>query len=119
MSKTYEEFYREDWMTNVQWECASFIADLFGGFNHVFGKWHAVQNGVYLNSTNGCNRFATFDFDKLTRAVVLAHDRCIRFAIEPSGPGMLQLWATKRKGREGRMSERHPTLEQAIELIRR
>jgi len=32
--------YRKDWMTDDQWECYQFLADLFFGFNHLFGKVH-------------------------------------------------------------------------------
>lgn len=62
--------------------------------------------------------FATFDGDGLTRLVVLAHDRCIRVEIEGCGPGLIRVSMWPRKGREGRMHERHPTLEGAAEKIR-
>lgn len=119
MSENYEEKWnRLDWMNDTQWGCAKFLADLFGGFHHLFGKIHGVRDGIYINCTNAGNHFATFDFDYLTRAVIMAHDSCIRFSIEPSGPRMLQLWATRRTCREGDISERHPTLEAAIKRIR-
>ncbi len=115
----YEEKYnRQEWMDDAQWECAEFLADLFYGFHHLHGKIHPVREGLYINCTNASNHFATFDFNYLTRAVIMAHDRCIRFSIEPSGPRMLQLWATKRTCREGQVSERHPTLEEAIKAAR-
>ena len=118
MANYEEKWNRKDWMDDTQWECSKFLADLFGGFHHLYGKTHEVRDGLYINCTCSSNHFATFDFDYLTRAVIMAHDRCIRFSIEPSGPGMLQLWATKRTCREGNVSERHPTLEEAIKRIR-
>jgi hypothetical protein len=119
MSIMEEKWNRLDWMDDTKWECAKFLAELFGGFNHLYGKFHEARGGLYINCTNASNKFATFDFDYLTRAVIMAHDQSIRFSIEPSGPGMLKLCATKRATREGRMSERHPTLEDAIRAIGR
>lgn len=29
--------YRKIWMTDAQWECCEFFADLFRGFHHVNG----------------------------------------------------------------------------------
>ena len=58
--------------------------------------------------------FATWDFDQLTRLVIGAHDECIRLQIAPSGPGMLSVMMWPREDREGNMSKRHPTIEQAI-----
>lgn len=109
--------YRKDWMTDDQWECYQFLADLFLGFHHLHGKLHEWGRGIKLNTTQ-TGSMATFDFDGLTRAVVMAHDRMIRFSIEPSGPGMLGLVCFKRHKREGFMSERHPTIEDAIKRIR-
>ena len=56
---------------------------------------------------------ATYDFNELTRLVFLAHDHGIRVAITPSGPQFLRLLFHPR-AREGGLTERHPTLEQAL-----
>lgn len=114
----YEKWYRKDWMTDDQWECTRFVADLFRGFHHVHGTFKPCGSGVEINIRNGSNTFASYDFDGLTRAVVMAHDRCVRFAIEPSGPGMLRLLAHKRHMRDGAMHERHPTLEEHVAKLR-
>ena len=98
--------------------CYELLADLFLGWHHISGKLHEWGSGIKLNTTN-VHHFATFDFDALTRAVILAHDRKIRFEIAPSGPGMIALICHKRHKREGRMYERHPTIEQAIEDFRK
>lgn len=60
---------------------------------------------------------ATFDFDELTQLVVRCHDACIRLAIEPCNPKETRLRFSGRL-REGGFSERHPTMEQAIERVR-
>ncbi|HZS84188.1 MAG TPA: hypothetical protein VFA50_15035, partial [Stellaceae bacterium] len=54
-----------------------------------------------------------YDFDHLTRLVIAAHDRCVRLDIEPAARRYLWLILHPRE-REGGMSRRHPTIEQAI-----
>lgn len=61
---------------------------------------------------------STFDFNELTRLVFLAHDRCIRVEIKPGSNRFLTLLFHPRKSRDGGMTERHPNLEQAVELWR-
>jgi hypothetical protein len=111
-----EKYNRAAWMTDDQWECARMLADLFYGFHHIMGTIKPCGSGIEINSRNGT--WSTFDFDGLTRAVVLAHDRMIRFEIDRSGPGLLKIMLHKRHSREGRMQERHPALEEAIFRIR-
>ena len=108
---------RLDWMSDDQWECYEMLGDLFLGFHHVTGRLHEWGTGIKLNTTS-VGSFATFDFDSLTRTVVMAHDRMIRVEICPSGPGMLSLVLFKRHTREGPMHQRHPTIEEAISVIR-
>ena len=67
---------------------------------------------------NTMGDLSTFDFDALTRLVISAHDNCVRASVRSSGPRMIKIVLHERKGREGNMSQRHPTLEQAIEYIR-
>lgn len=60
---------------------------------------------------------STFDFDVMTRLVFLAHDHCIRVEIQSCNAQYLTLLFHPRV-REGEMSQRHPTLEQAVESWR-
>lgn len=116
-----EKWYRENdfkWMTDEQFECFEMLCDLCKGAHHIGGTIKPFGKGIAVNLRYGFSA-ATFDFSGLTEAVILAHDRCIRFEIEPSGPGMLKLVFHKRDGREGAMHERHPTLEQAVEVLRK
>lgn len=62
---------------------------------------------------------ATFDTCRLTFLVVLAHDECVRVSITAHHRNILLLRFHPRKGREGWMFERHATMEEAIELVRR
>lgn len=106
-------------MTDDQWQCFEMLCELYGGAHHVFGKVTAIGNyGIQIHAQYSHNIFGTFDYDVLTKAVVLAHDRMIRFAIEPSRAGALKLSFMKRHTRDGDVSSRHPTLEAAIEKFR-
>ncbi|WP_277977416.1 hypothetical protein [Pantoea endophytica] len=105
------EYYREAWMNEDHFYCFQMLCDIMGGGNHLGGMVKQRTRGIELNTR--IFRSATFDYDGLTKAVILAHDRYIRFEIEPSGPGMLRLVLHRRQP-NGRMYERHPTLEEAI-----
>ena len=105
---------REDWMTEAQWEAAQFVAAVYRGFHHVHGKFKPAGRGIEVNVFAG---ISTYDFDILTRAVVMAHDKCMRLEVASSGPNKLKLYVHKRQ-REGSMFERHPTLEDAAASIR-
>lgn len=104
-------------MSAEQKECYEMLCDLALGEHHLHGIVRAYGRGIHINSR--FNGLATFDFDGLTRLVLLAHDRCIRAEIAPSGPGMIGITLFKRPKRTGSGFERHPTIEEAIEMFRR
>jgi hypothetical protein len=104
---------RESWMSDDQWLCCLFLNDLFNGFHHVPGTIKDHGTGIETNGRT-CY-FATFDYDYLTRAVIMAHDWGVRLEIAGSGAGMIKIILHKRHAREGRMCERHPTMVQQIE----
>lgn len=112
MLDEHENFYRADWMSDDQWECAKLFADVVGGFHHVTGTFKPCGRGVKVSDFSG--GWATFDYSRLTRLVVLAHDRLVRVELRPSGPNMVGFALWKRHTREGMMQERHPTMEDAI-----
>lgn len=117
MSDTnFDEKYRQDWMSDDQFECAKMLRDLFGGWHHIDGPIKQFGDGVQHNASP--NWFSTFDFNLLTRLVFMAHDRCIRASVDPSGPGLIKVTLFKRHTREGSMSQRHPTLDEAIQIYR-
>lgn len=68
---------------------------------------------------NNYGMLATADSDILTRLVISAHDQCIRVQIQSSGPRLVKIVLSPRHGRIGPFSEIHPTIEQAIEKIRK
>ena len=110
-----EKYYRQEWMSDDQLECACLMADIVGGFHHVPGKIKPWGTGI---ETSIFGSWATFDFNQLTVAVVLAHDRMIRMEIGSSGPRLFRVMFHKRVSRDGGIAERHPTLETAAESIR-
>lgn len=61
---------------------------------------------------------ATYDGDALTRLVILAHDRCMRVSVEPSGPRRIQIRAWPRDPAGTGRGTRHPTIERAIAVVR-
>lgn len=58
---------------------------------------------------------ANWDFDRLTKLILECHKRMIRISIEAKSKGILKMYYHKRKGREGMMNERMPTIEEMIE----
>jgi hypothetical protein len=105
---------RKDWMSDDQWACVKMLAQTFGGHHHL-PKIHKFGQGIKINVFG---HLATFDHNRLTRLVVLAHDQMVRTEIVSSGPGMVGVACWKRHTRDGSMFERHPTLEDAVTFIR-
>lgn len=97
-------------------EATDFFSAFYFGAHHIPGyKPRQFGSGWYVNHDRG--GMATYDFNQLTRLVVLAHDRCIRAEISALTPSMIRIAIWKRK-REGDMAERHPELEDHIKAIR-
>lgn len=74
--------------------------------------WHYGGTGVSVVLT-GTRCMATWDFSELTRFVFLCHEARIRGQIEPGGfkSFRLSFW---RRTTEGRISQRHPNLDEAV-----
>jgi hypothetical protein len=107
------------WMNDDQFECWCMFCDLHGGQHHVFGKVQPSSPTGITISEFAAGGWSTFDMDRLTRAVVMAHDRCIRFSISPSNMQNLRFHPHKRHHRDGDSTRRHPMLEDQVALIRR
>lgn len=97
-------------MTKEQAE--AFFGELFHGEHHIPGEVRPFGLGWKVNAYSGS--LATFDFDGLTRLVLLAHDRCVRAELVAGGPGRVGIAIWQRRARTGGMGERHPTIEQAF-----
>ena len=93
-------------------QATAFFAELFCGEHHI------PRGGVKEWGIGWCVStwadLSTFDADKLTRLVFLAHDYCVRAEVTHSGPRMVRICIWQRDTREGSIAERHPTLEQAV-----
>lgn len=97
-------------------EATDFFSEFYGGEHHIPGyKPKRFGPGWCVNHDRG--DLATFDFNQLTRLVFMAHDKCIRVGLNAKRNNIIEIAIHKRQ-REGGMSERHPTLEQAIEKFR-
>jgi hypothetical protein len=96
-------------------EASDFFAEFYGGDHHIPGQVKQAGYGFSVNHNRG--DIATFDFNQMTRLVLMGHDKCIRVSVEAIRNGVMKISIWKRQ-REGSMYERHPTIEQAIEKFR-
>ena len=101
-------------------EVADILGQVYEGIYHISRaalhervKWDD-NLFIMIVVTDG---ISTFDFNVLTRLVILCHDRAVRLEINSAGFGYLRLFFSQRV-REGSMTKRHPTMEQAIAEIR-
>lgn len=111
------KYHREAWMSADQWACAKLVADASGGFHNVDGDFKPCGYGIEVNVFAG--GLSTFDTDRLTRLVLLAHDRCIRIELGASSPRRVKLRLHQRHVRTGSSMKRHPTIEEALAVHRR
>lgn len=106
--------YREDWMTDDQWFMYLFLNRVFRGFHHIPGNVKQCgERSICINSRT--SYMATYDYDYLTKLVIIAHNWGIRAAIVGSGPGMIKIQLWKRHARDGDISERIPTIQSMVE----
>jgi hypothetical protein len=97
-------------------EATEFFAEFYDGRHHIPKSGvKEFGDGWYVSHNRG--DLATYDYNQLTRLVLMGHDKCIRVSVAPSNFNTLKICIWKRQ-REGGMSSRHPTLEQAIEKFR-
>lgn len=108
-TKTTEE-QSYDYLTKEA--ATAFFSQFYHGEHHIPGKVAEFGRGWMVKHTR--LDVATYDFDELTRLVIMAHHYCYRVSIMPYNFTTFKIAIWKRK-REGSMSQRHPTIEQAIE----
>ena len=100
---------------------ADLLGELFGGIYHLDHKslnkvdW---SNKNYIEISIGWQSWSTVDFDQLTRLVFLAHHMAIRVDLTPTKYQFVRLLFHQR-GRVGNNSERHPTLDEAVEKFKK
>lgn len=119
-----------DWIRKFSWganisplgvKVSDLLGDVFAGIHHLDNRLLAKTDwsNNYFIVVQIDNSLSTFDPPHLTWLVVLAHDRLLRLQIAARSRGRVELMFHPRKGREGGISERHPTLEQHLDYIRR
>lgn len=99
------------------------VADLLGEL--VFGIYH-IDARRLLAVDWSCNHhiiislhlngFSTYDYNTLTRLVFLAHHMAIRVEVNPCNFNYIELMFHQRE-RNGNISQRHPTLAQAVQMF--
>lgn len=107
--------YRKGWMSDDQWLLALFVCRLFKGFHHApdIKQKNCGTSNISVN-VKSCY-FANYDYDYLTKMVIMAHNWGVRCCISGSGPGMFKISLWKRHKREGGVSERMPTIHDMVE----
>lgn len=96
------------WTTD-QHHCIDMLAEFAGGKHHL-PKVYEWGDGVCINWGQG---LSTYDFDRLTRLVLLAHRYAIRVDIGSSGPGMVRIICHRRawlRQFDRTLSTHHPNL---------
>ena len=96
-------------------DAIDFFAELYYGEHHFPAQLKPFGDGWSMTHIEDCS---TFDFDFMTRLVFLAHDKCCRATIMQGVPRSIKICIWQRNTREGGMSERHPTISQALEKWR-
>lgn len=111
--KDWVNSYRLDWMSDDQWLLYLFLNRFFKGFHHIPREPKPFGRGIEINFKPHC--MANFDYDDLTKLVIMSHNWGVRVEIKGSGFGMIKLCLWKRHSREGDMYERIPTIDQMVE----
>lgn len=100
-------------------QVANILGYVYKGIYHIpqesLKKAHWQGNGYVEITIN--ESLATYDYDRLTQLVVLCHDGAVRMEISAVRAARLRLIFHKRQ-REGRLFDRHPTIEDAVKAIR-
>ena len=89
------------------------MSNVAGGLHNLESPLKCEGNCV----TTKMRSLSTYDFNLLTRLVVMAHDECVRVTIKGQNPKEIKIEFWNRE-REGDYSQRHPTIEEAINQIR-
>lgn len=97
--------------------CKDTLSEWADGDHHL-PDVKAFGSGIAINFYGD---LSTYDFNRLTRLVLLAHRDFIRIEIASSGPRMVKIIAHRRRPREDgdRQYQRHPSLDDLIEEARK
>lgn len=95
--------------------CHEMLSEWAGGDHHL-PTVHQFGDGVCINYHGD---ISTYDWNRLTRLVLLAHRDAVRIEIASSGPRLVKIIAHKREApKDGdKQWMRHPTLSDLIKEI--
>ena len=97
-------------------EAMDFFSEFYSGVHHIpGGRVKPCGHGWSINHDRGS--LSSFDFNALTRLVIMAHEQCVRVDVDAIRNRIMQTSIWKRQ-RDGDITSRHPTIEQAIEKFR-
>lgn len=101
---------------------ADILGSMFGGLYHLPHRTYERpdwSNPDYIEVLidSRLASMATYDFNQLTRLVIMCHDQALRCGIQARTFNVLLLTFSPRQ-REGDQSHGHPTIEQAIASLR-
>lgn len=82
-------------------------------------KWDKVAWGMGSTKFNVSGRFASCDFDRMTRLVISSHDHGVRCEIKPCNFQYVALTMWTRGRRSARFHHIHPTIESAVAEYRK
>lgn len=91
-------------------------------FAHLFGGEHHIPRGGLKEFGDGwCVNYmgdlSTFDYNILSKLVIMAHDCAVRVSLRQGGPRAIKICIWQRE-REGSFDRRHPTIEYHVEEFR-
>lgn len=105
-------------MTAAQLECYRLWCDFRFGENHVVEMFIGWNLGILCIMPGSGWALASYDYNELTRLVVLAHDRGIRVEVRTHGT-KLAVALNKRERNTGSMMTQHPELDAHVTQIRK
>ena len=101
-------------------EATKFFAELYGGLHHIPSDVKLgtglFDGGWYIRHYGS---LASYDFDSLTKLVLMAHDKCVRVCISGSDSKYIKIsiWGRDPSGSD--IMDSHPTIESALEKWRK
>jgi len=102
-------------LSKDQLYCKDMLSEWVGGEHHL-PKVKEFGTGICINFSGD---LSTYDWNRLTTLVLLAHRDLVRVEIASSGPRMVRVIAHRRHPREENDSQwqRHPSLDDLMEMI--
>jgi len=98
-------------------EAVKFFAEFYGGEHHIPGDVRENDNGWWGVAHYG--ELASYDYNYLTRLVLLAHDRCIRVSVHGCNGDHVRISIWNRDPAEECIMSGHPTIEEALSKWRK